>query len=74
MSKKIDFKRLSKITADNIPPIEKTKTIGGMNMSSDCFWELFTETGDIDYYLLYLQASEMETHSQKNDVNADRAS
>jgi hypothetical protein len=24
-----------------------------MNMSSENFWELFTETGDITYYLLY---------------------
>jgi hypothetical protein len=27
-----------------------------MNMSSESFWELFAETGDITYYLLYASA------------------
>lgn len=27
-------------------------------MSSENFWELFTETGDITYYLLYSAASD----------------
>ncbi len=27
-------------------------------MSSDNFWELFTETGDIGYYLLYVESDD----------------
>jgi hypothetical protein len=41
-----------------------------MNMFSDNFWELFTETGDIGYYLLYRESD--ETASPKG--NADSGS
>jgi hypothetical protein len=49
-----------------MPPIEKTKNIGGMNMSSSNFWELFTETGDISYYLLYLEPDEKNEPAQEH--------
>lgn len=29
------------------------------------FWELFAETGNIDYYLLYLQSGNMAAQSSK---------
>lgn len=29
-------------------------------MTSDCFWQLFTETGEAMYYLLYREALERE--------------
>jgi hypothetical protein len=51
-----------------MPPIEKTKIIGGMNMSSDNFWELFTETGDIGYYLLYLESDDGNASNNSGDT------
>jgi hypothetical protein len=50
-----------------MPPTEKTKNIGGMNMSSENFWELFTETGDIGYYLLYLESNEKDAGIKKDE-------
>jgi len=49
-------------------PIEKTKFIGGMNMFSDNLWELFTETGDIGYYLLYRESDGIT--SSKGNVDS----
>jgi hypothetical protein len=38
-------------------------------MSSDNFWELFTETGDIGYYLLYLESDDRNALNGINDSN-----
>ncbi|NLA86889.1 MAG: YqzL family protein [Clostridiales bacterium] len=36
-------------------------------MFSDNFWELFTETGDIRYYLLYRESDDGKSSNGKSD-------
>lgn len=37
-------------------------------MSSENFWELFTETGDIEFYLLYLKSNQIAMPCENNKI------
>ncbi|NLM84032.1 MAG: hypothetical protein GX189_04905 [Clostridiales bacterium] len=41
-------------------------------MSADKFWDLFAETGDIAYYLLYAKKAASADEKEREDGKADK--